>query len=98
MLFLYTTVLNNYPDDNNFYSISNDKEKTKRAFIKDFQTVINWFYENYVILNAGKCHYMCMGKDVGENKTLQISIQQKMNNSKEVEILGIQIDQKLSFH
>ena len=38
-----------------------------------------------------------MGKDVGENETLQISRQQKMINSK-VEILGIKIDRKLSFH
>ena len=38
-----------------------------------------------------------MGKDVRENETLQISRQQKMINSK-VEILGIKIDRKLSFH
>ena len=51
-----------------------------------------------MILNTEKCHYMCMGKDVEENKTLQISSPQKMINSKEVEILGIKIDRKLSFH
>ena len=39
-----------------------------------------------------------MGKDVDENKTFQISSQQKMINSKDVEILGIKIDRKLSFH
>ena len=50
-----------------------------------------------MILNTGKCYYMCMGKDVEENETLQISSQQKMINSKEVEILGIKVDQKLSF-
>ena len=37
-----------------------------------------------------------MGKDVGENKTLQILSQQKMTNSKAVEILGITIGRKLS--
>ena len=41
---------------------------------------------------------MCMTKDVEENKTLQILSQQKTINSKEVEILGIRIDRKLSFH
>ena len=41
---------------------------------------------------------MCLGKDVEENETLQISSQQKLINSKEVEILGIKIDRKLSFH
>ena len=39
-----------------------------------------------------------MGKDVGENETFQISSQQEMINNKEVEILGIKIDKKLSFH
>ena len=41
---------------------------------------------------------MCMGKDVKENQTLQISGQQKMINSKEVKISGMKIDRKLSFH
>ena len=30
-----------------------------------------------MILNTGKCHYMCMSKDVRENGTLQVSSQQK---------------------
>ena len=38
---------------------------------------------------------MCMGTDLNENETLQISSQQKMINSKEVEILGIKIDKKI---
>ena len=41
---------------------------------------------------------MCLSKDVEENETFQISSQQKMINSKEVEILGIKTDRKLSFH
>ena len=39
-----------------------------------------------------------MGKDVDKNKTLQISSQQKMINSKAVEILEIKTHRKLSFH
>ena len=111
ILFLYTTVLSNYAEDNNLYPIGDDKKETKRALVKDFQTfrlldfqafqtfrLINWFYENYMILNTGKCHYMCMGKDVEEKETFQISRQQKMINSKEEEVLGIKIDRKLPFH
>ena len=67
------------------------KKKLKEQF-KNFQTVLNWFYENYVVLNTGNCYYMCIVKDVDENETLQISSQQKTVNSKEVEILGIKID------
>ena len=39
-----------------------------------------------------------MDKDVEENKTLQISSQQKIINSKEVEILGIKIDRNYHFN
>ena len=42
ILFLYTTVSSNYIDDNNLHAIGNDKEETKVALVKDFQTVINW--------------------------------------------------------
>ena len=51
------------------------KKKLKEHLSKDFQIVVNWFYENYMILNTEKCHYMCMGKDVEENETFQISSQ-----------------------
>ena len=97
ILFLCTAVLSNYADDKNLYAICNYEEKTKTVLVKDFKTVINWFYGNYMILNTEKCHYMCMGKDVEENETLQILSQQKMINSK-VNIFGIKTDQKLSFH
>ena len=36
-----------------------------------------------MILNTGKCHKMCMGKDVDENETSQISSQQKIIVKKE---------------
>ena len=38
-----------------------------------------------MILIIENCHYMCMGEDVDENKTLQISSQQKLINSKEID-------------
>ena len=88
-VFLYTTVLSNYADDNNLYAIGNNKEETKRELSEDFQTVIDWLYENYMILNTGEWHLKCMGKDVSENETLQIPNQQKMISSRKVEILGI---------
>ena len=65
------------------------KKKLKKHLPNTCQTEIIWFYENYTILNTGKCHYMCMGKDVEENETLQISSQQKM-----IKNFRIKIDQK----
>ena len=39
-----------------------------------------------------------MGKEVDKNETLQTSSQEKMINSKEIEILKVKKDRKLSFH
>ena len=88
-VFLYTTVLSNYADVNNLYAIGNNKEETKRELSEDFQTVIDWLYENCMILNTGEWHLKCMGKGVSEKETLQIPNQQKMISSRKVEILGI---------
>ena len=49
-----------------------------------------------MILNTGKCHYMCVTKDAEDNDTLHISSSYQMN-SKEEEILRITIDRKLTF-
>ena len=81
ILFVYTTVLSNYADDNNFYAIGNDKEETKRALVKDFQTVITWFYKHYIILNIVICHYMCMGKNGGKRNFANFVPKKKMINS-----------------
>ena len=47
-----------------------------------------------MILITENCRYMCMSEDVEENKTLQISSQQKLIN----DILGIKMGRKLSFN
>ena len=99
VLFLYTTALSHYADNKNFYLIGNDKEEAKKVPVGDFQTVIDWFYKNYMILNTRKCNYICMGKDAGEKETFQILTQQKIINSKEVvKMLGIKVGRKLSFY
>ena len=33
-----------------------------------FSKVTECFFENYMVLNAGKCHLMCLGKNT-ENET-----------------------------
>ena len=65
IFFLYAIVLSNYSDDNKVYAIGNNNEETERVLAQDFQTVIDWFYENCMILNTGKCNFMCTNNDVG---------------------------------
>ena len=73
-----------------------DKDKTKILLEKDFQTVANWFYENAMILNPDKCHFMCLGKDVGDEEEFN-SLSYKLQNNNEEKMLGITIDRKLNF-
>ena len=32
--------------------------------LSDFRAVNNWFYESFMVLNPGKCHFMSTGKDI----------------------------------
>ena len=95
VLFLTETMLSNYADDNNLFSIGRDLNKVKDTLAKDFGIVTNWFYENFTVLNSKKCHFMCIGKD-GENETFTFK-DVCYKSSKEEVILGITIDNKLSF-
>lgn len=67
ILFMCTRILSNYIDDNNLHSIGNDRDEVKQVLLKYFYIVIDWFYENYMVLNRGKCHYICIRTDVHEN-------------------------------
>ena len=95
VLFLTETMLSNYADDNNLFSIGRGLNKVKDTLAKDFGKVTNWFYENFMVLNSKKCHFMCIGKDV-ENETFTFK-DVCYKSSKEEVILGITIDKKLSF-
>ena len=67
----------------------------KEVLLNDLNKVTGWFFENYLVLNAGKCHFICLGINT-ENETF-IFKDTIMNNSKEEKILGFTIDNRLSF-
>ena len=70
-------------------------EEVKQTLRGDFQIVTKWFYENYMVLNSGKCHFMCLGKNT-ENETYFFK-NTEMKNSSEEKSLGTTIDNKLKF-
>ena len=57
-LFVENSDLSNYADDNTLYSSGNDLEKVKQTLRQDFEIVARWFYENYMVLNSGICHFV----------------------------------------
>ena len=62
----------------------------------DFMIVENWFFENYMILNPGKCYFMCIGKNLSDSELLNLN-DLNLKNCKEVEVLGTTIDRNLNF-
>ena len=57
--------------------------------------VTKWFYENYMVLNLGICHFMCFGQNTVNETFVYDNIELK--SSKEEKILGVIIDNKLRF-
>ena len=94
-LFVSNASLSNYADDNTFYTFGDNLEKNKDNLRSSLDTVHQWFYENYVVLNAGKCHFMCLGNNTENETFLFHNI--LIENSKEQKILGVIIDNKLNF-
>ena len=81
---------------NNLPISGEDKELIKSMLSSDFMIVENWFFENYMILNPGKCYFMCIGKNVSDSELLNLN-SLNLKNCKEVEVLSITIDRNLNF-
>ena len=95
IFFIGQCTLSNYGDDNNLSISGKDKELIKSMLSSDFIIVEDWFFENYMILNPGRCYFMCIGKNVSESEFLNLS-NLNLKNCKEVEILCITIDRNLN--
>ena len=65
--FIEQTTLSNYADDNNLSISGEDKQIVKSRLSSDFMIVKEWFFENYMILNPGKCYFICIGKNVSDS-------------------------------
>ena len=95
-LFLFVSSSNqsNYADDNTLYTSGYNLKEIKEVLLNDLNKVTELFFENYTLLNAGECHFMCLGKKT-ENETF-IFKDTIMNNGKEEKILGVIIGSRLT--
>ena len=94
-LFVSNASLSNCADDNTLCNFEDNLTKNKDNLRSRFDTVHQCFYENYIVLNARKCQFMCLGNNT-ENKTFLFH-NILMENSKEQKIIGVIIDNKLNF-
>ena len=77
------------------YDTGKDLELVKSVLVKDVSAVKEWFYKNFMILNPNKCHSMCIGKNTESDVFKFENV--CLENTKEELIVGIIIDNKLSF-
>ena len=97
VFFIQYCTLSNYADDNNLFSMGKNKDQVKTFLSSDFKIINNWFYENFMVLNPEKSHFMCIGQKIDDAETLNFN-NFVIKNSKEVEILGITLDRNMNFH
>ena len=50
----------NYAYDNTLYSAGKDLNRIRRNLEIDFMILNQWFHENHMTVNPGKCHYMAI--------------------------------------
>ena len=69
-LFVLDSHLSNYTDDNTLYAFGYSLKETENILPFDiaYCKIIKWFEENDMVLNADKCHFMCLGKNT-KNET-----------------------------
>ena len=87
--------LSNYADDNVLYAFGSNLDEVKQSLSQDLLKLSEWVYENCMILNPEKCHYMCLGKDSASD-LLRFCGEDLVASELET-VLGIQIDNKLNF-
>ena len=78
------------------FSKGKNKDQLKTFLSSDFKIINNCFYENLIVLNPRKSHFMCIGQKIDDTETLNFN-NLAIKNSKEVEILGMTLDRKMNF-
>ena len=95
ILFISKCNLCNYADYNTSYSTGKDLNRIRRNLKIDFMILHQWFHENHMTLNLGKCHYLVIGsRDLSHEIMLNNG---KITSSNEEKLLGIFLECKLKF-
>ena len=98
-LFVGNAQLYNYADDTTLYSIQENHKTNRDILNKNFlkKYLRKWVYNNYMVLNPGKCCFMSLGSN-SDNSDLILEDSTKSPSSEEYIALGITIDDKLTFY
>ena len=94
-LFVESSNVCNYADNNTLFAFGKTFEEVTRKLQNDFLILDEWFFNNFLVLNSDKCHFMTPGtpNTLTKSKCKNITIK----NSASEKILGVIIDNKLDF-
>ena len=65
--FVDEAFLSNYLDDAALYSVKKPHPLTN-LFLRKILCICKWFYDNYMVLNPGKCYYITFGSNTTKNE------------------------------
>ena len=86
----------NFADDNTVYSCGTSISEITTNLQNDLRTLLNWFYANGMVTNPDKFQVMFLG--LNEKHKLRLNIEGvKISATKNVKLLGIEIDNQLRF-
>ena len=96
-LFPGNVCLSSYADDTTLYSIGEYQNTNRIILNKNCLSLQKWFYDNYVVLNSGKCCYMSFGTNPGKSDLI-LEDSTKIPLAEEYLILGVTIGNRLTFY
>ena len=97
IFFIQETEVYNFADDTTIYSCSLNYEEVAHKLSNDTYIVLNWFKVNSMAANSGKFQIVFLGSKI-DNSKITFAIENKQIKCKrEVKLLGITIDEKLTF-
>ena len=97
MFFIQETEVCNFADDTTIYSCSPNFEEATLKLSNDTHLILNWFRINSMVANPGKFQIMFLGSNIDNSKITFMIENKRVKYRSEVKLLGITIDDKLSF-
>ena len=97
IFFIQETEIRNFADDTTIYSCSINYKEAAHKLSNDTYVVLNWFKVNSMAANTGIFQIMFLGSKI-DNGKITFAIESKQIKCKrEVKLMGITIDEKLTF-
>ena len=95
-LFIQNSDICNYADDTAIYSCNGSLDNITHTLENDCNVALKWFADNFMKLNADKCHLLVLRQRCDDPVAVKIGNTEVVNSSEE-KLLGIHIDSKHSF-